>query len=214
MRGFLKENGYLAVMGVCLVCSAVLLVSVLTDRPLVAMAVPHLPVLRVEAAREAPAAAEGTGEEQSVLSDLSSGFLLTEAFLEERLEGFLPDSFPVEDVDVSFEGGLVRLSFAMERTGLKTYLAGRGAELGTKRSLLLQMLPRQLELEGSFALSADENGAHLTPVSMQVGEKAFSLSGLPADTFSAIDSGLNALLENAGVHFSSAEFTDGGILLK
>ena len=41
MRGFLKENGYLAVMGVCLVCSAVLLVSVLTDRPLVAMAVPQ-----------------------------------------------------------------------------------------------------------------------------------------------------------------------------
>ena len=144
MRGFLKENGYLAVMGVCLVCSAVLLVSVLTDRPLVAMAVPHLPVLRVEAHREAPAAAEEPGEEQSVLSDLSSGFLLTEAFLEERLEGFLPDSFPVEDVDVSFEGGLVRLSFAMERTGLKTYLADRGAELGTKRSLLLQMLPRQL----------------------------------------------------------------------
>ena len=129
MRGFLKENGYLAVMGVCLVCSAVLLVSVLTDRPLVAIAGPHLPVLRVEAAREAPAAEEEAGEEQSVLSDLSSGFLLTEAFLGEKLEGFLPDRFPAKDVDVSFDGGLVGMSFDMERTGLKTYLEDRGVEI-------------------------------------------------------------------------------------
>ena len=76
------------------------------------------------------------------------------------------------------------------------------------------MLPRQLELEGSFALDTDGEGLHLTPIRFAAGEKDFSLTGLPGDTFSAIDTGLNALLENAGVRFSSAEFVDGGILLK
>ena len=37
MRRFITEYGYLAVMTVCLVCCAVLLVSVTTDRPLVAV---------------------------------------------------------------------------------------------------------------------------------------------------------------------------------
>ena len=110
--------------------------------------------------------------------------------------------------------GLIEdMSFYFLYEAADTLLRMENCKLETK-GLLLQMLPRQLELEGSFALTADENGVHLTPVSMQVGEKSFSLSGLPSDTFSAIDSGLNALLENAGVRFSSAEFTDEGILLK
>ena len=51
MRRFITEYGYLAVMTVCLVCCAVLLVSVTTDRPLVAAAETHIPVLRTQTAR-------------------------------------------------------------------------------------------------------------------------------------------------------------------
>ena len=102
----------------------------------------------------------------------------------------------------------------MSRAKLKSYLKEQGAELGLKRDLLLQMLPRTVELEAVFSLSADQNGLHLTPVMLTAGEKAFSLSGLPQDVFSAVDSGLNALLDSAGVRFSSAEFTEDGLLLK
>ena len=65
-----------------------------------------------------------------------------------------------------------------------------------------------------FSLSADQEGLHLTPVMLTAGEKAFSLAGLPQDVFSAVDSGLNTLLDSAGVHFSTAEFTGEGLLLK
>ena len=212
MRGFLKENGYLAVMGVCLVCSAVLLVSVLTDRPLVAIASQHLPVLRVERAAQPQAAL--TEESTQPAAETGGGYLLTEDFAESRLAAFLPEDFPAKDVEVSFENGLVQLSFDMERSGLKDYLKGKGIRLGTGQTLLLQMLPRQLELEGDFTLSADEKGLHLVPVRLEAGDREFSLAGLPKDTFSALDGALNALLENAGVRFSAAEFTDGGILLK
>ena len=216
MRCDFKEYGYLAVMGLCLVCSAVLLVSVVTDRPLVEAAGEHLPVLRVEKTAEEEASVHNGAEPatESALSDTSSGYLLTEEFVEERLAEFLPETFPAEDVEVSFEGGVVSLSFDMSRAGLKDYLKGQGAELGTGRSLLLQMMPRQLELEGCFALSADGEGLRLAPVRFSAGEKDFPLTGLPEGTFSALDTGLNALLENAGVSFSSAEFTEGGILLK
>ena len=54
----------------------------------------------------------------------------------------------------------------------------------------------------------------ILPGVLTAGEKAFSLSGLPQDVFSAVDSGLNALLDSAGVRFSSAEFTEDGLLLK
>lgn len=216
MRGFFKENGYLAVMGVCLVCSAVLLVSVLTDRPLVAIASQHLPVLRVERAAQEETRPQAAPPEENAqqTAESGSGYLLTEDFAEGRLAEFLPSDFPAEDVDLSFENGLVSLSFDMDRGKLKDYLKGRGVQLGTGQTLLLQMLPRKLELEGAFTLSADGEGLHLTPVRLEAGDREFSLAGLPGDTFSALDTGLNALLENAGVRFSSAEFTDGGILLK
>jgi len=242
IKKYLEQYGYPAVMGICLVCSAALLISVTTDRPLVAIAQPHMPVLRSEQSLadgehlSEPAAEpmeEGTAEEtaksapeaaetdavkeddlQETLSGTGSGYLLTEDFLEEQLTGFLPESFPAEDVDVSFDGGMLTLSFDMSRAKLKEYLKAQGAELGMKRNLLLQMLPRQVELEAVFALTADESGLHLSPVHLAAGDKSISLSGLPQDTFSAVDEGINALLSGAGVAFSSAEFTKDGLLLK
>ena len=215
MRGFFRENGYLAVMCVCFVCSAVLLVSVLADRPLVAIAARHLPVLRVERAADGEEELSAAlPEEAAEQTADTGGYLLTEAFVEARLAEFLPGDFPAKDVDVSFEDGLVEVSFEMSRTGLKDYLKARGAQLGAGQNLLLQMLPRQVEVEGAFTLAADGEGLHLTPARLAAGERELALEGLPKDTFSALDAGLNALLENAGVRFSSATFTDGGILLK
>lgn len=233
LKTIISEYGYLAVMSLCLACSAALLISVTIDKPIVAIAEEHIPVLRTQSAaaegeheteqaeitaEQVPQQTETQGEtepvKQETLSGTNTGYVLTEDYLESRLASFLPDHFPAEDIDVSFDGGVLSLSFDMSRSGLKNYLKEQGVELGMKRSLLLQMLPRELEVEAVFALSADEKGLHLSPVTFVAGEKEFSLSGLPQDTFSAIDNGLNALLESAGVTFSSAEFTGDGILLK
>lgn len=211
MRHLIKEYGYLAVMCVCLVCSAVLLLSVTTDRPLVAIAQEHIPVLRTqdqgEHQPEAPAVEE-------TLSGAPGGFVLTEEELEGKLADFLPDTFPAADIDAELENGLLELSFSMDRSALKDYLKGQGADLGTKQNLLLQMLPRKLEAQGDFALSADENGLHLQPLTLELGDKAFDLSALPKGVFSAIDEGINALLKSAGAQFSAVEFTEDGLLLK
>lgn len=219
LKNILTEYGYLMVMGLCLACSAALLISVTMDKPIVAIAREHVPVLRTEkAVLEGEHTSEIPVEEETVKQEdfpaKATGFLLTEDVLEEQLGTFLPENFPAEDLDVSFEGGLLSLSFDMSRAKLKSYLKEQGVELGLKRDLLLQMLPRTVELEAVFSLSADQNGLHLTPVMLTAGEKAFSLSGLPQDVFSAVDSGLNALLNSAGVRFSSAEFTEDGLLLK
>ena len=219
LKNIISEYGYLAVMGLCLACSAALLISVTMDRPIVAIAREHIPVLRTEqAVQEGEHIAEIPAEESTVKQEdlpvQTAGFLLTEDALEEQLGTFLPDNFPAEDLEVSFDGGMLRLSFDMSRAKLKSYLKDRGVELGAKRELLLQMLPREVELEAAFALNVGENGLQLTPVTFVAGEKAFSLSGLPQDIFSAIDIGLNALLESAGVQFSAAEFTPEGLLLK
>ena len=225
-KTILSEYGYLAVMGLCLACSAALLISVTTDRPIVAIAAEHVPVLRTqrtqiqaehqqemsEAAAEPQATAEA--EPQETLAETRETVLITEENLEGKLADYLPDHFPAEDLDVSFENGLLRLSFDMDRADLKAYLRKQGMELGIKRDLLLQMLPRRVELEAAFSLTADENGLHLTPVSLLAGEKTFSLDGLPQNLFAAIDSGLNRLLADAGIRFSTAEFTEDGLLLK
>jgi len=219
LKNIISEYGYLAVMGLCLACSAALLISVTMDRPIVAIAREHIPVLRTEqAVQEGEHIAEIPAEESTVKQEdlpvQTAGFLLTEDALEEQLGTFLPDNFPAEDLEVSFDGGMLSLSFDMSRAKLKNYLKEQGMELGLKRDLLLQMLPREVELEATFALNVGENGLQLTPVTFVAGEKAFSLSGLPQDIFSAIDIGLNALLESAGVQFSAAEFTPEGLLLK
>ena len=212
MKKLISEYGHLALMCVCLLCSAVLLGSVLLDRPLVQAAETHLPVLRTPAEGEhqaeapvAPAPAEETLA--------GGGWVLTEDYLESRLAAFLPETFSAAEVDASFEDGLLGLSLEMDREAVKDLLSA-GGELGLRQKLVLQMLPRRLELEADFALSADENGLHLAPVSLEVGDKEFSLTGLSNESFSAIDNGLNTLLREAGVQFSSAVFTDEGILLK
>ena len=219
LKNILMEYGYLAVMGLCLACSAALLISVTMDKPIVAIAREHVPVLRTEkAVQEGEHLAEMPLQEETVKQKdfpvKTTGFLLTEDALEAQLGAFLPENFPAEDLDVSFEGGLLSLSFDMSRAKLKSYLKEQGVDLGLKRDLLLQMLPRMVELEAVFSLSADQDGLHLTPVMLTAGEKAFSLAGLPQNVFSAVDSGLNALLDSAGVRFSSAEFTKDGLLLK
>lgn len=219
VKNIISEYGYLAVMGLCLACSAALLISVTIDKPIVAIAQEHVPVLRTEkAAQEGEHTTELPAEEDAVKqNDLpmqNAGFLLTEDALEEQLGTFLPDNFPAEDLDVSFDGGMLTLSFDMSRAKLKSYLKELGVDLGLKRDLLLQMLPRTVELEAVFTVTADQTGLHLTPVTLTAGEKNFSLSGLPQDVFSAVDNGVNALLESAGVRFSTAEFTSEGLLLK
>lgn len=235
IKKMLEQYGYPAVMGICLICSAALLFSVTTDRPLVPIAQPHLPVLRVaqtetkavdlpeETLAESAVKSEETTEQtdavkennlQETLSGTGSGYLLTEEFLEGKLTEALPPSFPAEDLEVSFEGGMLTLSFDISRASLKGYFKEQGVDLGGKRNLLLQMLPRQVDMEAVFAVGADENGLHLTPVHLMAGDKSISLSGLPQDTFSAIDKALNGLLSASGVAFSSAEFTTDGLLLK
>ena len=235
IKKILEQYGYPAVMGVCLICSAALLFSVTTDRPLVPIAQPHMPVLRVAQAETGTAvlpedtSAESTAQSdeiaeqtdtvkendlQETLSGTGGGYLLTEDFLEGKLTEALPQNFPAEDVDVSFDGGMLTLSFDISRADLKGYFKEQGVDLGGKRNLLLQMLPRQVETEIVFAVGADDNGLHLTPVHLKAGDKNISLSGLPQDIFSAIDKALNELLSASGVTFSSAEFTKDGLLLK
>ena len=210
MRHLIKEYGYLAVMCVCLVCSAVLLASVTTDRPLVAIAQEHIPVLRIQT--EGEHGPVDSGEE--TLAETPSGFLLTEEELEGKLADFLPDTFPASGIDVSLEEGLLELDFSMDRSALKDYLKRQGAQLGTKQSLLFQMLHRKLKAETAFGLTADQNGLHLLPVKLELGDKDFDLSALPQGAFSAVDEGINALLKSAGVTFSTVAFTDDGLLLK
>lgn len=209
MKKWITEYGHLALMCACLACSAVLLGSVLLDRPLVQAAETHLPVLRV-------AGADGSHTEvllppSAEEASAGGGWVLTEAYLESRLAQFLPESFGAAEVEASFEEGLLGLSLQLEREALKDCLSS-GGTLGLRQKLALQMLPRRLEMEADFALSADENGLHLSPVNLELGDKAFDLTGLSADGFSAIDQGLNALLGEAGIRFSSVEFTDEGIL--
>ena len=169
LKNILTEYGYLMVMGLCLACSAALLISVTMDKPIVAIAREHVPVLRTEkAVQEGEHTSEIPLQEETVKQEgfpvQTTGFLLTEDALEEQLGAFLPENFPAEDLDVSFEGGMLGLSFDMSRAKLKSYLKEQGVDLGIKRDLLLQMLPRQVELEGVFAVSADQSGLHLTPV--------------------------------------------------
>lgn len=209
MGRFVKEYGYLAVMCVCLVCCAVLLVSVATDRPLVVIAQEHIPVM--------PGGKIGEHEPQPAEGETRAtrdGFLLTEAELEQTLADFLPDDFPASDIGVKLGKGLVELKFSMDRSALKTYLKAQGARLGTKQELLFRMLPRRLNGEAAFGLTADEQGLHLQPLTLDLGGRSFDLSAFPPTVFSAVDEGLNALLKSNGVSFSKVEFTEDGLLLK
>ena len=63
-------------------------------------------------------------------------------------------------------------------------------------------------------MAADEEGLHFTPLSLQAGEKSIALSGLPQDVFGAVDQAANSALAGRDIRFSSAQWTEEGLLLQ
>lgn len=212
------DHAYLAVMCVSLICCLTLLGSVVLDRPLTARTEDHVPVLRLEQEGEhgsLPAAeTEQPGEELRETALPQSGVLLTGARLQTLLEEALPEDFPAERIGVELEDGLLELEMAVRRQTLIAYLKQRGARFSLAQSLALKLLPSQLQAKATFAVAADEAGLHFTPLSLQAGEKSIALSGLPQDVFGAVDQAANSALAGRDIRFSSAQWTEEGLLLQ
>lgn len=212
------DHAYLAVMCVSLVCCLTLLSSVVLDRPLTAQTEDHVPVLRLErqGEHEVLIAAEPdlSGEALQETALPQSGVLLTGERLQTLLEETLPKDFPAESIRVEMEEGLVELEMAVRRQTLLAYLKQRGAKFSLAQSLALKLLPSQLQAKVEFAVTADEAGLHFSPLSLQAGEKSIALSGLPQDVFNAVDQAANSALKSCNIRFSSARWTEEGLLLK
>ena len=103
---------------------------------------------------------------------------------------------------------------AVRRQTLIAYLKQRGARFSLAQSLALKLLPSQLQAKATFAVAADEAGLHFTPLSLQAGEKSIALSGLPQDVFGAVDQAANSALAGRDIRFSSAQWTEEGLLLQ
>ena len=211
------DHAYLAVMCVSLICCLTLLGSVVLDRPLTAQTEDHVPVLRLEQEEhEILTAAEPdlSGETAQETALPQSGVVLTGQRLQTLLEEALPADFPAESIGVELENGLLELEMAVRRQTLIAYLKQRGARFSLAQSLALKLLPSQLQAKATFAVAADEAGLHFTPLSLQAGDKSIALSGLPQDVFGAVDQAANSALAGRDIRFSSAQWTEEGLMLK
>ncbi len=212
------DHAYLAVMCVSLVCCLTLLGSVVLDRPLAAQTEDHVPVLRLEQQAEhkilTAAEPDLSGETAQETALPQSGVVLTGQRLQTLLEEALPEDFPAESIGVELEDGLLELEMAVRRQTLIAYLKQRGARFSLAQSLALKLLPSQLQAKATFAVAADEAGLHFTPLSLQTGEKSIALSGLPQDVFGAVDQAANSALASRNISFSSAQWTEEGLMLE
>ena len=212
------DHAYLAVMCVSLVCCLTLLGSVVLDRPLAAQTEDHVPVLRLEQQAEhkilTAAEPDLSGETAQETALPQSGVVLTGQRLQTLLEEALPEDFPAESIGVELEDGLLELEMAVRRQTLIAYLKQRGARFSLAQSLALKLLPSQLQAKTTFAVAADEAGLHFTPLSLQAGEKSIALSGLPQDVFGAVDQAANSALASRNISFSSAQWTEEGLMLE
>lgn len=219
MKKATLEKAYLTIMSVSLICCLLLVGSVLTDRPLFVSAEQHRPVLRtqtIQTAGEEHFSVEFSlpEEEAETFSDTHTGWLLTEEQLEQTLLSCLPERFPAEKLEIDLEEPFLCLHFSTTRNALKDYLEDCGMKLSLKQKLALCLLPQQPEAELSLSILGCDGGLRLKPVSLLLGEKEVPLEGLPENVFSAVQSGINAILKAAGVTFDTCTFTEEGLLFQ
>lgn len=214
MKKAALEKVYLTVMSVCLVCCLTLLGSVVRDRPLFQPLPAHAPVLRTVSAEELSALDEQNGGAEETAAGIHGGYLLTEDYLEEMLGSCLPESFPSAEIDVTLREPNIRLKIETRRDELRRYLQSCGMQFTLRQNLAFCLLPKELEAETVFSVSARENGLNLLPVALTLGEKQIDLNGLPTSVFDTVNRAVNGLLQAAGVSFGSVKFLDEGLLLE
>ena len=98
------------------------------------------------------------------------------------------------------------------REELTDYLKSYGIESGVAALMLPQVIDLEISVDCSYD---DETGlVAIDPVGLRIGESDFSLAAFPAETFSAINNGLNKLLMASGYRLESIRFTEDGIILE
>ena len=214
MKAKTRERIYLAVTVLCLLLCAVLLLSVLLDRPVFGgFAAEHAPVLRPTALRAVDGGASG-GQEASAAPP-PAGLVLTEDALQQLLSERLPEGFPRGTVGVDIEEeGAVGLSMRVRRAELIDYLESTGLRLSFRQSLALRLLPRTLELELSVGLEGEDGALRLVPRALELNEEEIDLTGLPTGLFDVVDAALRAALEATGYPFRTLRFTDDAVILQ
>lgn len=139
--------------------------------------------------------------------------IISEKNLSEELKRYLGGVLPIRDIaiDVS-EGGKMLLTAKASREELTDYLKSYGIESGVAALMLPQVIDLEISVDCSYD---DETGlVAIDPVGLRIGESDFSLAAFPAESFSAINNGLNKLLMASGYRLESIRFTEDGIILE
>lgn len=126
------------------------------------------------------------------------------------------DGFPANDVELHFtEDGRLSLSAVVSKDGLKSFMKKKGVRLSASASLLLAVMPSNMEVYGDCGLSVEpESGLlNLTPGAIRVDDRELPADIIPAGLFDDISDALNSSLCDSGYYFTEIEFGDGFIRL-
>lgn len=208
MKSKTRERIYLGVTVLCVLLCALLLLSVLLDRPAFgAAAADHVPVLRPVAPADAAAGA--------AQAPAAAGLTVTEGKLAELIRGCLPAGFPQGAVETSIGAdGAITLAMRLGRADLIDYLRAQGAALSFRQSLALRLLPRAFGVRLRLAAQSRDGALELVPRALELDDRAIDLGGLPDGILSFAERAVGAALQAAGHDYSGVSFTDGALILR
>ncbi|MBQ9534359.1 MAG: hypothetical protein IJU78_00740 [Clostridia bacterium] len=196
MKSEAKERVYLLIIVFCLLMCAVLIVSVLTGRPVfVSGRSLYEPPLREQTAQL------GAGGEYKV----------TEELLAEKIKEYLPDAAEVK-AEI-YGSGSVNICAEMSKKALKELIKQTGTELTARHRLAMLFLPSELTLKAALECRNGEDGMpELRSCSLWINEKSVDV-----DDFEAVGKvaagALASALRTAG-DYRSISFADGAITVR
>ena len=241
MKNEVKEKIYLLIIVFCILMCGAMIVTMIKS-PTVQVGEIHMPVMRedeyaenketiqpapslekdVDTVGENNGDVQSSKEEPELVGDPKqneendSRVAITEENINNEIEKYLPESFPVKSVNVDIDaGGEITLSGKVNREQLKNYLKGIGVDIGLKYSVALLMLPKDFEAVVSFDLIESKDGTIKTSIKSAVfNGKEIPVSAFPQKVANVVSDAVNKIITNIVGTFKFCGFEDGALFFE
>lgn len=218
MQEAVKQRIYLLVMVFSIFMVSVLVVSMALDKPIgIKSASIHVPPNVTISAPKEQDGGQGFVFEVPDTEPLSTeSKRITEEALMQEMAQHLPESFPLEAVQVDITAeGQVSFHTELKRKTIETYMEKAGIKLSLKQSIVFKLMPEAIEAEAVLLCQPDSDGGLLllTPQKIVLNGTEIKADELPTGFIDEIGTAVNRLITAGGFYYSRVEFEDGAMVL-
>ena len=145
---------------------------------------------------------------------LKKHMLITEEFINNKLESTLPSGFPLKNTNVSIEEDVVIIKGTIVRDKLKEYISKIENKSEMKYSIALILLPDEFNVEAAFLVSKNGRDIDVKSKWLKLSGKQFSADNVPKEITSSISKAFNKIVDAIDEKYIFSGFEDNAMIFE